>query len=301
LDALSHLIEPRREGYGYAVKEGKIERVVEALHRSEGELTAANAAGFTSFQHAFSSGLFGSAIAVKGQIEGPITLSAYLFYRGRPFLSDPALFAAVAFHVSQIICWQIDRLEAARLPVLLFVDEPGLCLDGPSGSSVSEDQRLAALAAVLDGARIRGAFAGLHCCAARPLSRMCRVNADILSFDAHQNLEQFFSNPDALAFARNGGIVAYGLIPTWQDLRGVNPAAIFARWLTLASLAGDPQLFARNAIVTATCGLGLVRPEVVSESFSKAHSVGRLIHALAEAPEPFSETHATVSTGAAGS
>ncbi len=81
---------------------------------------------------ALSSGLFPQAVAVKGQIEGPITLSAYLFHRGRPFLSDPALFAAVAFHISQIVCWQIDRLKAAGLPVLLFVDEPALCLEAPA-------------------------------------------------------------------------------------------------------------------------------------------------------------------------
>jgi hypothetical protein len=301
LDAFSHLIEPRSEGYGYNVKEGKIDRMVEALHRSAGELTAANAVGFEAFQDAVSAGLFGSAIAVKGQIEGPITLSTYLFYRGRPLVSDPALLAAVAFHVSQIICWQIDRLKAAGLPVLLFVDEPGLCLEAPSKSLVSEDQTLAALAAIMDGVRARGAYAGLHCCAARPFARMCRARPDILSFDAHQGLDEFFSDADALTFVRNGGIAAYGLIPTWQDLGAVNPVGIFARWLTLASLAGDVQLFARNAMVTATCGLGLVRPEVVAKSFSAAHTVGKLIHALAGASEPFPEVHGTVSTGVAGS
>ena len=301
LDALSHLLEPRDKGYGYKVKEGKIDQVVGALHRSGGELTAANAVGFESFQDALPSGVFDSAIAVKGQIEGPITLSTYLFYRERPFLSDRALFAAIAFHVSQIVCWQIDRLKAAGLPVILFIDEPGLCLESPSGNVVSEDQRLAALAAVLNGARIRGAYAGLHCCAAGPFSRMCRAQPDILSFDAHQGLEQFFSDADARTFARNGGTVAYGLIPTWQDLGKVNPARVFAQWLTLASLVGDLQMLARNAMITATCGLGFVRPEGVTQSFALAHSVGKLIHALAGAPEPFPGDHATVSTEATGS
>lgn len=292
LDALSDLIELRSEGYGYQVRAGKIDRVVEALHRSSGELTSANALGFEAFQEALCAGMFASAIAVKGHIEGPITLSAYLFHQGRPFISDPALFAAVAFHVSQIICWQIDRLKAAGLPVVLFVDEPALCLEGPPGSAVSEEQRLTALAATLDGARVRGAYAGLHCCAARPLSRMCRANPDILSFDAHEGLERFFTHPDALNFARSGGLVAYGLIPTWQDLKAVSAATIFTRWLTLASLAGDPQQFARNAIVTATCGLGLVRPESVAESFAMADGVGKLIHALAGAPQRSLDAHA---------
>ena len=89
LGVVRHLIEPRREGYGYTVKEGQLDSVLEVLHRSSGELSPANAAGFAGFEEALLSGVFPSAVAVKGQIEGPITLSAYLFYHGRPFLSDP--------------------------------------------------------------------------------------------------------------------------------------------------------------------------------------------------------------------
>jgi hypothetical protein len=145
LGIVAELIEPRSEGYGYQVKEGRLDLVLEILHRSSGELAPANAAGFAAFEEALSSGLFSSAVAVKGQIEGPITLSAYLFHQGRPFLSDPALFAAIAFHVSQMICWQIDRLKSTGLPVLLFVDEPALCPGSTSrgrGHRGTEAQRI---------------------------------------------------------------------------------------------------------------------------------------------------------------
>ena len=116
LGIVETLIEPRKEGYGYQVREGQLESVLETLHCSTGELSAANAAGFGAFEAALSSGLFSSALALKGQIEGPITLAAYLFHKGKPFLADPALFGAIAFHISQIIGWQINRLQAAGLP-----------------------------------------------------------------------------------------------------------------------------------------------------------------------------------------
>lgn len=284
LGVVADLIEPRKEGYGYRVKEGRIDSLLEILHQTTGELMLANAAGFGAFEEALSFGLFKSAVAVKGQIEGPITLSAYLFHRGRPFLSDPALFAAIAFHVSQIIGWQIDRLKAAGLPVLLFVDEPALCLEAPVANAVSEEQRLNALAVILEDARLRGAYVGLHCCAARPFERMRRAKPDILSFDAHEGLDLFFADSHALDFVQHGGIVAYGIVPTRPRLNAVDAASIFIRWLEAASRAGDPQKFAQGAMITATCGLGLLDPPSVAESFGVAHSISKLIRTLAGEP-----------------
>jgi hypothetical protein len=103
LGIVADLIEPRNEGYGYQVKEGRIDSLLEILHRSVGALMPSNAAGFGAFEEALSAGFFKHAAAVKGQIEGPITLAAYLFHQDRPFLSDHALFADLAFHVFKLI------------------------------------------------------------------------------------------------------------------------------------------------------------------------------------------------------
>ena len=281
---VADFIERRSQGYGYQVRGSRIDALLERLHRSTGELTPANAAGFGAFTEALSLGLFQSAVAVKGQIEGPITLAAYLFHRDRPFLSDPALFAAIAFHVSQNICWQIDRLKSAGLPALLFVDEPALCLEFPA-NAVSEEKRFNALAVALEDARARGAYAGLHCCAARPLKLMLRAKPDILSFDAHQGLNAFFADSHALDFVNQGGTVAYGIVPTQADLNAFDAARIFLRWLEAASLAGDPQKFAQSAMITATCGLGLLDASSVAESFGVAQSVSKLIRNLAGEPQ----------------
>jgi len=283
LGLLLDLIEPRTEGYGYQVRKGRIDSVIATLHRSSGELTAENAVGFGAFEQALAAGAFPSAFAVKGQIEGPITLAAYLFHKDRPFLSDPALFSAVAFHVSQIICWQIDRLKRFGLPVLLFVDEPALCLEVRVPNEVSEEHRLSALEVMLEGVRVRGALAGLHCCAARPFERMFRANPDILSFDAHEGLEFFFADAQARRHVRAGGAVAYGMVPTWSSLSALDPVALFTRWLTAASVSGDAQEFAQQAMVTATCGLGLLPESSVVDSFHLARGVGKLIGAFASA------------------
>jgi hypothetical protein len=272
LGILADLIEPRTESYGYQVKAGRLEAALATLHRTDGQLTETHAAGFSAFMSA----VFPSALAVKGQIEGPITLAAYLFHKDRPFLSDPTLFAAIAFHVSQTICWQIDRMKSTGRPVLLFIDEPALCLD-------PDETRLNALAVAINDARTRGAVSGLHCCAHGPFEQMCRVRPDILSFDAYEGLERFFTDPHAHEFLRNGGTVAYGLVPTWPSLDSLNPMTLFTRWLTAASLAGDPHELARQAMITATCGLGLLKTDSAMASFHLAQSVGKLIRALAAA------------------
>ena len=285
LGIVENLVERRNDGYGYKVKDGQLDLVLEILYQSSGELTPGNAAGFAAFEEALSTGVFPSSVAVKGQIEGPITLATYLFHKDRPFLADPALFAAIAFHISQIIRWQTDRLKSAGLPVLLFVDEPTLCLDSPLANAVSVEQRLNALAATLESARLHGAYAGLHCCAAGPFERMCRVRPDIISFDAHVGLDVFFNDWHALDFMQQGGTVAYGIVPTRPGVNAADSATIFLRWLNAASLAGDPQKFAQRAMITATCGLGLLDPTSVTETFEVAHSVGKLIRSLAGSKE----------------
>jgi hypothetical protein len=168
--------------------------------------------------------------------------------------------------------------------VLLFLDEPALCLEAPVANPVSEEKRLNALAVTLEDARVRGAYAGLHCCAARPFERMFRVKPDILSFDAHEGLDSFFADSHALDFVHQGGMVAYGIVPTRLGLNAVDSASIFIHWLQAASRAGDPQKFAQRAMITATCGLGLLDTPSVAGSFGVAHSISKLIRTLAGEP-----------------
>jgi hypothetical protein len=278
LDILSDLIEPCATSCGYQVRSGQIDRVVRLLHEGDGALTSSNAAGFEAFHNAINAGRFPSAVAIKGQTEGPITVAAYLFYENRSFLSDATLLQAVTTHTSQMIRRQSEVLKAAGLPVLLFIDEPAMCLN----NAATEDARLAALQSTLDVVRSSGALAGLHCCASRPFERMCRAKPDILSFDAHLGLEAFFANREAQTFLSNGASVAYGLVPTWRrNLAGIDPQALFLRWLNAAREAGDPRELAKRAMVTSTCGLGLLTESASEASFRIAHAVGALLRSLA--------------------
>jgi len=110
---------------------------------------------------------------------------------------------------------------------------------------------------------------------------MFGVKPDIFSFDADAGLDLFFSDWHSLDFVQQGGIVAYGVVPTRSGLDAADAATIFIRWLKAASAAGDPQQFAQRAMITATCGLGLLEETSIEESFRVAHSVSKLVKTLA--------------------
>jgi hypothetical protein len=278
LGVLEGLIEPRAQSFGYEVHPRRIEAVIARLHSSSGELDSEHAVGFSAFESAIAAGRFRDAVAVKGQIEGPISLASYLFAGNKPFVSDDSLLAAVGSHVRQIARWQIARLQRYGLPVMFFVDEPALCLPQLARRFDAIEQLRSLLATV----RSAGAIAGLHCCAHLPFREMHCAEPDILSFDADRGLESFFADPDGRAHLEAGGAVAYGMIPTLTSLDEVQVDLLFARWLTAASTFGDPRELARRAMITSTCGLGLLDESAVEPSFAMARQLGALLRKLAE-------------------
>jgi hypothetical protein len=280
LGAVRDLIEPRRGAYGYRVKPGLLDEVLERFWHGSGALAASHATGFYTFERCASGGWFPQAVAVKGQIEGPITLASYLFDGSRPFASDPVLFDAVTAHVSRLVRWQSTRLARLGLPVILFIDEPGLCIT-PGRRPRGEEQWIAGLETAIQAGRNGGAVVGLHCCAQRPFARMCRARPDILSFDAHRELNAFSADAEVRAFVCRGGYVAFGLIPTARRLDGLAGEVIFSRWLEAALALGDPVEIAQRSFVTATCGVGLLDDAGAKASFRLARRVSALIGRIA--------------------
>lgn len=284
LGAIHDLIEPRAGVYGYQVKPGRLREVLERFWRGCGKLEPTHACGFYTFERSTIAVDFPRAFAVKGQIEGPITLASHLFFKDRSFAAEPALFEAMTAHVCHLVSWQTCRLASLGLPVLLFIDEPGLCIAGLVGPSIIGDDLMKGLQAVIQAGRASGAVVGLHCCAAQPFSRMCRLQPDIVSFDAHKELEAFAADPEAQRFVREGGHVAFGLIPTLRRLDGLFGTAIFERWSKAVNSLGDPVEIARRSFVTATCGLGLLEREAAESSFQLARVVSELIGRIAGKP-----------------
>ena len=284
--AFADLVRPRLTGSGYEVAPGQLTVLLERLEQAPVGLEPARSAGFFVFEQAMAAGLFAQAVACKGQLLGPLTLAWQLFAEGLPLVAQPVYRAAIGRYLGRLAQWQIDRLAQWGKPVLFFLDEPGLALVS-SPSNTTNDEPIAVLHDVLAMLRRPGVLLGVHTCAhlaqgSGLIAALCQAHPEIISFDAYQGLEVFCTDPAAQDFLRAGGRVAFGLVPTWQRVDQLDPNTLFARWLDTVRGILPIDALARQTLITATCGLGLLPDAAVASSFDLAHQLARRVAALVE-------------------
>jgi hypothetical protein len=285
--AFADLVRPRVNGSGYEVAPGQLAVLLERLEQAPVCLEPARSAGFFVFEQAMAAGLFARAIAVKGQLIGPLTLAGQLFAEGLPLVAQPVYRAAIGRYLQRLAQWQIDRLAQWGKPVLFCVDEPGLALV-PWPSNQTNEESIAVLHDLLATLRRPGVLLGVHTCAhlvqgSGIIAALCQARPAMISFDAYQGLEVFCADPMAQDFLRAGGRVAFGLVPTWQGFDQLDPHTLFERWLEAVSGILPIDVLARQTLMTASCGLGLLPEAAVARSFDLAHQLARRVATLVEA------------------
>lgn len=274
-------------GCGYRVRDGALGDLLATLHKAPARLIRESAAGFYAFADALEVGRFSGAAAVKGQLVGPLTLAMCLT-RGeadRPFIDHPALVEAVGAYLGRLAAGQVRRLsESSGKPVIVSVDEPVLGSELPGADAGALGQRHEAVNAVLRAIDEAGGISAVHCCGGDAVEQLDHVRPDIFSFDACRHLSTFTESPAARRFLDRGGRVAFGLVPTVDRPASINPRTLFMQWLhTAIRLQQIPRL-ARQSLVTATCGLGLLDERAASESFRAADQIRELIATAADRP-----------------
>jgi hypothetical protein len=214
-------------------------------------LAGANAAAFGPFLRAMR-GRF--ALAVKGQVTGPVTL--WLASGGTTTL-------AAARRESERAARDVTRaLAALGPPPIVFVDEPALheLRTRPARDVARAD---AAIRAVIETIRRRGARAGIHTCGPPPIARLLRARPDFLGLDFVRYRDRLLAavaRRDVRAFVQRGGAFAFGIVPT--AVPAGFAADRVARFLVHDLLAafGDRRIvidLLGRSLVTAACGTGL--------------------------------------------
>ncbi len=277
--AFKHVVVVRGE-YAFHVPADRMQRFAAALAREDAKLEPANAAGFYAFLDAFARGGFPEARTAKGQIMGPVTTACALESDGRSLIENAELRRVIAEHVARMANWQAEALLRVAPSAVLVLDEAylGVALRARPGlrAAMVELLRLVVL-----GVRRPGLLVGLHCCDEMPLSVLNEIAPDVFSFDAHHGGQSFAADPDACRFVAEGGHVAWGWVPTRDDLSAANPAEMADRWWSAAQRlveAGEGIDFARircRSLVTASCGLAGSSEATCERSFGLAREVAR--------------------------
>jgi hypothetical protein len=265
-----------RDEHGFGISTSRAGKFFESLERSDAAFDPSYAAGFHAFVEASRCGMFPAARAVKGQMMGPVTVACSLSADGTAFIDDPAYRAGISDYIVRLARWQVDALQKCAGSVILVLDEAylGVALrQVPARREAIVDM----LRSVILRVRRPGVLVGVHCCDEAPLSVLNETEADLYSFDAYHGGAAFAADPEGRRFLDAGGHIAWGWIPTLDDLSGIQPEVIAGRWREAAALLGADEdgveRVRARSLITASCGLAGSSLATCERSFEIARQV----------------------------
>jgi len=228
-------------------------------------LSRERAAGF----HALLDSELSHALAVKGQLTGPVTFGLSVTDRDKKAIVYDDIFGdAVPRFLRLQAAWQEQQIRRLNPNSIIFLDEPSMTTFGSVGLMLSREQVTTMLDEVFAG--ISG-LKGCHCCGNTDWSLILGTQADIISFDAFEYGETLALYPEAVqAFYRRGGAVAWGIVPvTAEALAGETVASLKDR-LDVAMAPLERFGIARNdllghALITPCCGLATLPDDAAAE------------------------------------
>jgi methionine synthase II (cobalamin-independent) len=238
------------------------------LEESRFKLSAKSARGFFTLLAALARNPQ-NLYAVKGQITGPITFCTSLTDQDRRaiFYNDALRDAAVKT-IALKAAWQVQKLRASGVPVIVFIDEPALAGYGSSELiSISGEEIGACLTEVIDAIHGQGGLVGVHVCANTDWSLLLSSEVDIINFDAYGYFDRFVLYAGLLkAFLAAGGCLAWGMVPTAlpEQVKGATLDGLWSLWQShlqrLGELGMDLETVQRQSFITPSCGTGALTP-----------------------------------------
>lgn len=212
-----------------------------------------------------------SAVAVKGQVTGPISWGLAVADGAQWAIYDDTLSEAIARHLRLKAAWQYRELSRVCRNVIMFLDEPYLTSLGSAFVSLPPDKVKALLEETLGGI---GGLKGVHCCGNTDWSLLLGLPIDILSFDAYNYAGALAAYaPDVRSLIGRGGAVAWGIVPNDEEhLARESPASLEDRLEeAVAPFAGDGTDFAQlveQSLITPSCGLASLPPEAAEQALA---------------------------------
>ncbi len=230
-------------------------------------LAPEEAAGFYALCQAVT-GKIPAPSGLKGQVVGPVTFAGMVKdAQEKPILYDQELTQAVSLGLAKKAAWQANQFRSLGAEAVIFFDEPILTGFGSAFFPISREEVNRILVETLEAARQAGPLLlGVHCCGNTDWSLVFSLPLDILSFDSYGYFSSLSLYGEPLrAFLARGGWLAWGLVPTGEELARESVDSLWLRFTAqveqLASMGLSPVQVLSQALLTPSCGLGYLSPE----------------------------------------
>jgi hypothetical protein len=216
---------------------------------------------FSAVFHRFLELDLGKYAAIRGQCIGPVSFGFRVTdSENKPIIYDDNVRSLLFDFLQRKINVQQDQLRLNNPHAFVWLDEPGLgwVFSGLSGyDDVLSKREYHDFLDEIEGVK------ALHLCANVNLPYLLSMGIDLLSFDAYQLELMPKGYSDAVAgFIRNGGVIAWGIVPTDSvSLDSETPLSLCKRltgyWDVVARNSGMPaaEIARRALIAPARCCL----------------------------------------------
>lgn len=227
---------------------------------------------------------------LKGQTIGPVSFGLTVTdEKRRSIFYNAELKEALVKGLAMRARWQARKLKETGIDIVIFIDEPYLASMGSSYVGLRKEEALSALNEVIAAIHQEGAACGLHCCGNTDWGFLLGTGIDILNFDAYNFCESITLYPRELeAFLKRGGVLAWGIVPSTQDVLKENGDSLFGRIEKALGQFEKKGIGKKDILdsmtITPSCGLGLLEEHIaeivinhtveVSDMLKKAYGGG---------------------------
>src|SRR3989338_5818975 len=195
---------------------------------------------------------------VKGQVTGPVSFALSVTDQNkRSIIYEKDILEVATKVLSMKARWQIREIRKIFPNVIIFVDEPYLVSIGSSFVNINVEDAVKRIDEVIDLIKSEGAYAGIHCCGNTDWSILLKRDIDILSFDTYNFSKEFSLYSDGVkSFLTRGGGIAWGIVPSSQDIDGESKGNLSQRLKAALGLFREKGITeSMPSLVTPSCGV----------------------------------------------
>ena len=199
-------------------------------------------------------------IAIRGQMEGPISFGFYIKDENdRPILFNDEIRPFMFEFMAKRVNVQLKRLKEKNKNAFMFIDEPGLqfLFSALSGySDVFAKQDIENLLSMIDRPR------GIHLCGNPDWDFLFGFDMDIISIDIHTNQKVIPLYGNSIKnFIERGGVIVWGIVPTnfepfvKENLDSLKNLLKKIWDIVIKAGVDEEQLLSQSLLSPATCCL----------------------------------------------